>query len=128
MITTKNSFLKDDALSLKLNCLKEVTKLELNAGKLRNASSNFFIHGASDLKQSVDALAIELKRSFESTVLIRLFCTCKELSYIIVLKIEMLHNWENFDEIAVGERKCFISDVLERLLGRRLLTLLLLLA
>lgn len=99
MVTTKNSFLENYALCLELDSLKEVAKLKLNAGKFRDASSNFFIHGPSNLKKGIDTLAVQLESSFKSTLLISLLRTSKELSHIIVLKLKMLHNREDLSKI-----------------------------
>ena len=49
MFPTENPLLQDDALCLELNRLKEVTELELDAGKLCNAGSDLFVHGSRDL-------------------------------------------------------------------------------
>ena len=49
MFPTENPLLHDDALCLELNRLKEVTELELDAGKLCNAGSDLFVHGSRDL-------------------------------------------------------------------------------
>ena len=49
VLPTENPLLQDDALCLELNRLKEVTELELDAGKLCNAGSDLFVHGPRNL-------------------------------------------------------------------------------
>lgn len=56
VIKAKESFLKHDTLSLKLNGLKVVTKLELDTSKFRDASSNIPVHRTSNLKHNINTL------------------------------------------------------------------------
>jgi hypothetical protein len=55
VVVSEESLLQNDALGLELNCLEEVSKLELNAGQLSNGSGDISVHRACDLKERVNA-------------------------------------------------------------------------
>lgn len=122
MISAQNSLLKNNALCLQFDGLQEITEFELDASQFSNAGGNLLIHGASDLKQSINALRVQFKSSLKNSIFISLFGRGEQGSYIIVLEIKMFNDWINFSEISGSEWKSFVVNL--RLLSYRDLLLL----
>ena len=91
MVDAEKSFLKDDSLSLKLNCLQEISKLELDAGDVSDASCNFFIHGTRDLEEHVDGLRVKLKGSVELVLLVGHVGLSEAGANVGVISLDLLH-------------------------------------
>lgn len=72
MVTAQNSLLENDALSLQVDGLKEISELELNRGQFTYASGDFLVHGPGDLQECIDALAVQVECTFESALLVSL--------------------------------------------------------
>jgi len=100
MVTAQNSFLQNNALRLEIDGLKEITKLELDARQFGNASGYLFVHRSGNLKQCINALAIKIKCTLERLLFISLFCSCKETSHVVILKLKVLDHWEYLSKIS----------------------------
>ena len=116
MIVSQDSFLKNDALSLKFNCLEEVTKLELNASQFRDAWSYVLIHGTCDLQQGIDALRIKFKSLLKVTFFVHLLGWGQHLSHIIVLDVKVFDDWEHVHDITNLEWQVLVSHKLFHIL------------
>jgi len=108
VVQTEKTLLKHDCFGLKLNCLQEVTELELNARNLRDAACGLSVHRSSDLQKHVDCLRVEFESTVQRVLLVRLLGLLKQHAHIVVRDLQVFHNPEKFADVIGLERQVFV--------------------
>jgi len=103
VIVAQDLLLDDDTLRLQLDGLQEVAHLVLDVGHLGDARGDLRVHSAGDLEQKIDNLVVEI----ECLLILALTARCDgflhHLRGVLVLIVQMLHNWEEVSHNAPVE-------------------------
>ena len=114
MVDAEKSLLQYDGLSLKLNSLQEISKLELDAGDVSDACCDFFIHGTRDLEEHVDGLRVKLKGSVELVLFVGHVGLSEAGANVGVISLDLLHIGEKLSNVLSLEWQVLVvsQDVL----------------